>query len=45
MTRWSFRRGSQKSDWEVELAVAIGRPASYVAEADALNHVAGYLDL
>jgi 2-keto-4-pentenoate hydratase/2-oxohepta-3-ene-1,7-dioic acid hydratase in catechol pathway len=36
-------RGSQKSDWEVELAVAIGRPARYVEEADALNHVAGYL--
>ncbi len=36
-------RGSQKSDWEVELAVAIGRPASYVEEADAMAHVAGYL--
>ena len=36
-------RGSQKSDWEVELAVAIGRPARYVEEADAMNHVAGYL--
>lgn len=36
-------RGSQKSDWEVELAFAIGRPASYVEEADAMNHVAGYL--
>jgi len=36
-------RGSQKSDWEVELAVAIGRPASYVEEADAMSHVAGYL--
>ena len=36
-------RGSQKSDWEVKLAVAIGRPARYVEEADALNHVAGYL--
>jgi 2-keto-4-pentenoate hydratase/2-oxohepta-3-ene-1,7-dioic acid hydratase in catechol pathway len=36
-------RGSQKSDWEVELAVAIGRPARYVEEADALDHVAGYL--
>jgi 2,4-diketo-3-deoxy-L-fuconate hydrolase len=36
-------RGSRKSDWEVELAVAIGRPASYVEEADAMNHVAGYL--
>jgi len=35
--------GSKKSDWEVELAVAIGRPTSYVKEADALNHVAGYL--
>jgi 2-keto-4-pentenoate hydratase/2-oxohepta-3-ene-1,7-dioic acid hydratase in catechol pathway len=36
-------RGSRKRDWEVELAVAIGRPISYVEEADALNHVAGYL--
>jgi 2-keto-4-pentenoate hydratase/2-oxohepta-3-ene-1,7-dioic acid hydratase in catechol pathway len=36
-------RGSQKSDWEVELAVAMGRPASYVTEAEALDHVAGYL--
>jgi 2-keto-4-pentenoate hydratase/2-oxohepta-3-ene-1,7-dioic acid hydratase in catechol pathway len=36
-------RGSQKSDWEVELAVAIGRPARYVEEADAMKHVAGYL--
>src|SRR3954471_1644296 len=35
--------GSRKSDWEVELAVAIGRPARYVSEANALNHVAGYL--
>src|SRR4029077_12674149 len=36
-------RGSQKTDWEVELAVAIGRPARYVEEADALKHVAAYL--
>jgi 2-keto-4-pentenoate hydratase/2-oxohepta-3-ene-1,7-dioic acid hydratase in catechol pathway len=36
-------RGSQKTDWEVELAVAIGRPTRYVDEADALDHVAGYL--
>ncbi|HEY6723822.1 MAG TPA: fumarylacetoacetate hydrolase family protein [Polyangiaceae bacterium] len=36
-------RGSRKSDWEVELAVVIGARASYVDEADALNHVAGYL--
>ncbi|GAB5560696.1 MAG: fumarylacetoacetate hydrolase family protein [Synoicihabitans sp.] len=35
-------RGSQKSDWEVELAIIIGRKATYVAEADALEHVAGY---
>jgi len=31
-----------KVDWEVELAVVIGRRASYVAEEDALEHVAGY---
>ena len=35
-------RGSQKTDWEVELAIIIGRKASYVSEADALQHVAGY---
>jgi 2-keto-4-pentenoate hydratase/2-oxohepta-3-ene-1,7-dioic acid hydratase in catechol pathway len=35
-------RGSQKTDWEVELGVVIGRPAKYVAEEDALDHVAGY---
>jgi 2,4-diketo-3-deoxy-L-fuconate hydrolase len=35
-------RGSQKSDWEVELGVVIGTPAKYVTEADALSHVAGY---
>jgi 2-keto-4-pentenoate hydratase/2-oxohepta-3-ene-1,7-dioic acid hydratase in catechol pathway len=35
-------RGSQKSDWEVELGVVIGKPAKYVSEADALGHVAGY---
>jgi 2,4-didehydro-3-deoxy-L-rhamnonate hydrolase len=34
--------GSQKTDWEVELGVVIGRPAKYVTEADALAHVAGY---
>jgi 2-keto-4-pentenoate hydratase/2-oxohepta-3-ene-1,7-dioic acid hydratase in catechol pathway len=36
-------KGSEKSDWEVELAVVIGKPAAYVSEADALSHVAGYL--
>jgi len=35
-------RGSEKTDWEVELGVVIGRPAKYVSEADALGHVAGY---
>lgn len=35
-------RGSEKCDWEVELGVVIGRTAKYVAEADALDHVAGY---
>jgi 2-keto-4-pentenoate hydratase/2-oxohepta-3-ene-1,7-dioic acid hydratase in catechol pathway len=35
-------RGSEKTDWEVELAVIIGTKAKYVSEAEALNHVAGY---
>lgn len=35
-------RGSTKLDWEVELAVVIGKPAKYVEEKDALAHVAGY---
>jgi 2-keto-4-pentenoate hydratase/2-oxohepta-3-ene-1,7-dioic acid hydratase in catechol pathway len=35
-------RGSVKTDWEVELGVVIGTRASYVEEADALAHVAGY---
>ena len=36
-------KGSEKTDWEVELALVIGKKASYVSEADALNHVAGYV--
>ena len=36
-------RGSEKTDWEVELAVVIGKPALYVDEADAMDHVAGYV--
>ncbi|WP_149276523.1 fumarylacetoacetate hydrolase family protein [Pareuzebyella sediminis] len=36
-------KGSEKTDWEVELAVVIGKKASYVSEADALDHVAGYV--
>ena len=35
-------KNSQKTDWEVELAVVIGSKASYVDEVDALNYVAGY---
>jgi 2-keto-4-pentenoate hydratase/2-oxohepta-3-ene-1,7-dioic acid hydratase in catechol pathway len=35
-------RGSEKTDWEVELGVIIGTRASYVSEAQALDHVAGY---
>ncbi len=35
-------KGSQKTDWEVELGVVIGTRAHHVAEADALSHVAGY---
>lgn len=35
-------RGAQKADWEVELGVVIGRDAFQLAEADALDHVAGY---
>ena len=36
-------KGSEKTDWEVELAVVIGQKASYVSESEALNHVAGYV--
>jgi 2,4-diketo-3-deoxy-L-fuconate hydrolase len=35
-------RGSQHTDWEVELGVVIGAGGSDIAEADALQHVAGY---
>ena len=35
-------RSSEKTDWEVELGVVIGKPAKYVSEADASGHVAGY---
>jgi 2-keto-4-pentenoate hydratase/2-oxohepta-3-ene-1,7-dioic acid hydratase in catechol pathway len=35
-------RGSEKTDWEVELGVVIGKTASYVDRKDALSHVAGY---
>lgn len=35
-------KNSVKTDWEVELAVVIGKKASYVEEAEALDYVAGY---
>jgi 2-keto-4-pentenoate hydratase/2-oxohepta-3-ene-1,7-dioic acid hydratase in catechol pathway len=35
-------KNSEKTDWEVELAVVIGKKASYVDEPDAMNYVAGY---
>ena len=36
-------KNSEKTDWEVELAVVIGKKASYVEEQDALDYVAGYV--
>ena len=35
-------RNSEKTDWEIELAFVVGKKASYVDEADALDYVAGY---
>jgi 2,4-diketo-3-deoxy-L-fuconate hydrolase len=35
-------KNSKKTDWEVELAIVIGKKASYVEEKDALQYVAGY---
>jgi 2,4-didehydro-3-deoxy-L-rhamnonate hydrolase len=34
--------GSEKTDWEVELAVVIGKKASYISEAEAMSYIAGY---
>ncbi|MEO1657829.1 MAG: fumarylacetoacetate hydrolase family protein [Pseudomonadota bacterium] len=36
-------KGSEKTDWEVELGVVIGRTCRHFSEDDALGHVAGYL--
>ncbi|WP_276166057.1 fumarylacetoacetate hydrolase family protein [Zobellia alginiliquefaciens] len=36
-------KNSEKTDWEVELAVVIGKKASYVEEKDAYDHIAGYV--
>ena len=35
-------KGSTKTDWEVELGVVIGKPAKYVGETNAMEHVAGF---
>ncbi len=36
-------KNSVKTDWEVELAIVIGKKASYIDQADALDYVAGYV--
>ncbi|WP_316800603.1 fumarylacetoacetate hydrolase family protein [Pedobacter frigidisoli] len=36
-------KNSKKTDWEVELAIVIGKKASYVSEENALDHIAGYV--
>ena len=36
-------KNSSKTDWEVELAVVIGKKASYITKENALKHVAGYV--
>jgi len=36
-------KGSQKTDWEVELAVVVGKQANYISKESAMDYVAGYL--
>jgi 2-keto-4-pentenoate hydratase/2-oxohepta-3-ene-1,7-dioic acid hydratase in catechol pathway len=36
-------KDSVKTDWEVELAIVIGKKASYVDESEAMNYIAGYV--
>jgi len=36
-------KNSKKTDWEVELAIVIGKKVSYVSEENALDHIAGYV--
>ena len=36
-------KGGEKTDWEVELGVVIGKKASYVSESEAMDYVAGYV--
>ncbi|MEH6402102.1 MAG: fumarylacetoacetate hydrolase family protein, partial [Sneathiella sp.] len=38
-------RGSEKTDWEVELGIVIGKRAKYVSVENALDHVAGYCNV
>jgi 2-keto-4-pentenoate hydratase/2-oxohepta-3-ene-1,7-dioic acid hydratase in catechol pathway len=40
--RIEIPRGSEKTDWEVELGVIIGKTAKYVSKDEAMSHVAGY---
>ena len=35
-------RGSESTDWEVELAIVIGRDGKYIEESDAMDHIAGF---
>ena len=36
-------KGSEKTDWEVELAVVIGKKASYISKEEVMDHIAGYV--
>lgn len=36
-------KNSKKTDWEVELAIVIGKKASYIAEQEAYDYIAGYV--
>lgn len=38
----SIPQESEKTDWEVELGVIIGKSGSYINEANSLDHIAGY---
>lgn len=40
--RLEIPRRSEKTDWEVELGIVIGKAAKYISEEDALDHIAGY---
>ena len=35
-------RGSESTDWEVELAIVIGKDGKYIEESDAMDHIAGF---